>query len=209
MTLPASWPPGQSPWRPTGPDRSRAPPGSSRDLRSCAPLTASLHRGPEARSSTLALFLLAGARPDSTAGWFVLARQLSLLGRDLAHLHQLRGEVDRARELETGFAGQLRQLHEELESQSARPPADPRLTAAIEPRAQTTASARPGAPDAQQETAAARRVTDAAQDRRRPAEIIPNYRVSRGCANRGRSSGLARLAGGGVCRMQAGSWWPS
>ena len=34
------------------------------------------------RSSALALFLLAGARPDSTAGWFLLARQLSLLGRD-------------------------------------------------------------------------------------------------------------------------------
>lgn len=63
----------------------------------------------------------------------MLARQLSLLGRDLAHLHHLPGELDRARELETGFASQLSQLHTELESQSAHAPADSELTAAIEP----------------------------------------------------------------------------
>ena len=56
---------------------------------------------PRPRSSKLALYLFAGARPDSTAGWFLAARQMSLLGHDLARLHQLRGDLDRARELET------------------------------------------------------------------------------------------------------------
>ena len=83
-----------------------------------------------------------------------------MLGRDLAHLHQLRGEVDRARELETGFASQLSQLHEQLGSRSAGPPADPELTAAIEPVLKSLSSPRPGAPDAQQKTAATRRVPD-------------------------------------------------
>lgn len=123
---------------------------------------------PRARSSTLALFLLAGARPDTTAAWFVLARQLSLLGRDLAQLHQLRGEVDRARELETEFASQLRDLHEHLESQSTRPPADPQATVAIEPVLRPLPPLRQGALDAQQEAAAARRVIDATRDRRPP-----------------------------------------
>ena len=138
------------------------------DLRSCAPLTACLHRAPEhaARRSRYS-FSRARGRTAPQA-WFVLARQLSLLGRDLAHLHQLRGEVDRARELETEFASQLRDLHEHLESQSTRPPADPQATVAIEPVLRPLPPFRPGAPDAQQEAAAARRVIDATQDRRPP-----------------------------------------
>jgi hypothetical protein len=36
---------------------------------------------PRPRSSTLALYLLAGARPNSTSGWLMAARQLSLLAR--------------------------------------------------------------------------------------------------------------------------------
>ena len=120
---------------------------------------------PRARSSTLALYLLAGARPDSTAGWFLIARQLSLLGRDVARLHQRRGDLDRARELETGFANQLRELHVELESRAARPPADPDVTAAIEPLLRPLPPVRPAAGS---ETAAARRVHDVPQNRRRP-----------------------------------------
>ena len=144
---------------------------ASRQLARSAELRAA-HRAqlprPRPRRSTLALYLLAGARPDGTAGWFVLARQLSMLGHDLAHLHEVRGEVDRARELETGLDAQLRQLHETLKSQSTRPPADPDVTAAIDRVLKPLPTHHPGALDAQQEAAAARRVTDVAQDRQRP-----------------------------------------
>ena len=73
---------------------------------------------PRPRSSTLALYLLAGARPDSTSGWFLLTRQLSLLGRELAAVHRLRGEVDRAHEIEAGLVVQLDQAHRQLTSQT-------------------------------------------------------------------------------------------
>ena len=72
------------------------------------------------RSSALALFLLAGARPDSTAGWFLLARQLSLLGSDLARLHQLRGELDRAREIEAGLGAELELVRTGLAAEPRR-----------------------------------------------------------------------------------------
>jgi hypothetical protein len=77
-------------------------------------------RRPRPHSSMLALYLLAGARPDGTGGWFVLARQLLLLGRDVAELHHLRGEADRARELETSLKAQLEELHNHLQSQLDR-----------------------------------------------------------------------------------------
>ena len=86
---------------------------------------------PRPRSSRLALYLLAGARPDSTSGWLMAARQLSLLGRDLARLHQLRGELDRARELETNYATELDRVHEHLTAHTPAAPADPEVAAAF------------------------------------------------------------------------------
>ena len=82
---------------------------------------------PRPRSSRLALYLLAGGttRQHRRSG-FSLARHLSLLGHDLARLHQQRGELERARELETGFASQLDQVHQQLGSPSPRVPADQR-----------------------------------------------------------------------------------
>ena len=134
----------------------------SAELRAC-------HRKPpprpRARGSTLALYLLAGARPDRTAGWFVLGRQLSLLGRDLAQLHRLRGEVDRAHELESGLVAQLSELHDHLKSQSPRPAADPEIAAAIDTVLRPLPP--PGVLDAPQDAATARRALDATQ-RRRP-----------------------------------------
>ena len=91
-----------------------------------------------------------------------------MLGHDLAQLHQVRGETDRARELETGLDGQLRQLHETLKSQSTRPRADPDVTAAIDRVLKPLPAHHPGAPDAQHEATAARRVTDVPQDQQRP-----------------------------------------
>jgi hypothetical protein len=55
------------------------------------------------RSSLLAAYLLAGAQPDSAAGWYLLGRQMALLGSDLARLHQTRGQLQRAEELERGL----------------------------------------------------------------------------------------------------------
>jgi hypothetical protein len=122
---------------------------------------------PQPRSSRLALFLLAGGRPDSTAGWFLAARQMSLLGRELARLHQLRGDLDRARELETGYATELAQLHEHLTAHTPAAPSDPDVAAAFA-RLKPLPSLRPSAIDAPQHTPPARRMTDALQDRRRP-----------------------------------------
>jgi hypothetical protein len=124
---------------------------------------------PRPRSSRLALYLLAGARPDSTAGWFLAARQLSFLGRDLARLHQLRGDLDRARELETNYATELDQVHEHLTAQmpAAAAPADPEVAAALAPL-KPLPPLRPGAVDARQQTPAGRRITNTIQDRRRP-----------------------------------------
>ena len=123
---------------------------------------------PRPRSSTLALYLLAGARPDSTAGWFLAARQLSLLGHDLARLHQRRGDLDRARELETNYATELAQVHEHLTAQTPAAPADREVAAALARVLKPLPPIQPGVPDAQQEAAAARRVIDAGQDRHRP-----------------------------------------
>ena len=122
---------------------------------------------PRPRSSTLALYLLAGARPGSTAGWFLVARQLSLLGHDLARLHHRRGELDRARELETIYVTELDRVHEHLTAQTPAAPADPEVAAALAPL-KPLPPLRPGAIDAPQHTPAARRITDTVQDRRRP-----------------------------------------
>ena len=124
---------------------------------------------PRPRSSTLAVFLLAGARADNTAGWVLAARQLSLLGDDLARLHQRRGDLDRARELETNYATELAQVHEHLTAQTpaASAPADPEVAAALAPL-KPLPPLRPSAIDAQQHTPATRPITDTVQARHRP-----------------------------------------
>ena len=119
------------------------------------------------RSSALALFLLAGARPDSTAGWFLLARQLSLLGSDLARLHQLRGELDRAREIETGLGAELELVRTGFAAESGRgSPAEPEAAAELRPVRDPIPAPRPGAQSHDHEAEAARRLSDAT--RRRP-----------------------------------------
>jgi hypothetical protein len=124
-----------------------------------------------ARGSVIAIYLLAGARPDNTSGWFLLTRQLSFLGRELAVVHRLQGEVDRAREIEAGLVAQLDQAHHQLASQAPTVPAAPadrELATDIAELLALQPPQRPGAPDAiPQDAAAARRVTDATR-RRRP-----------------------------------------
>ncbi len=126
---------------------------------------------PRPRGSVIAVYLLAGARPDSTSGWFLLTRQLSFLGRELAMLHRLQGEVDRAREVETGLVAQIDQAHHQLASQAsadpAAAPADPERAARVAELLAMQPPLRPGAPDAIPQDVAARRVTNPSQ-RRRP-----------------------------------------
>ncbi len=124
---------------------------------------------PRPRSSKLAIYLLAGARPDSTAGWLMAARQLSFLGQDLARLHQRHGELDRARELVTNYATELAQVHEHLSAQppAASAPADPEVAAALAPL-KPLPPLRPSEIDAPHQTPATRPITDTVQDRRRP-----------------------------------------
>ena len=66
------------------------------------------------------------------------------------------------------FAGLLHQLDQELGTQSAPPATDPELTAAIERVLKPLPAHSPAAPEPHQDATAARRVIDAAQDRRRP-----------------------------------------
>jgi hypothetical protein len=121
------------------------------------------------RSSVLALYLLAGARPDNTSGWFLLTRQLSFLVRELAVLHRLHGEVDRAREIETSLVVQLDHAHHQLASQAravTAVPADPERAARIAELLASQPPQRPDAPDAIPEDVTARRVTGPTRGRR-------------------------------------------
>jgi hypothetical protein len=61
--------------------------------------------------------MLAAGRPDSALGWLLVCRELGLLAGDIGRVHRARGEVDRAREIETD-------LHDELEQIRARIDAD-------------------------------------------------------------------------------------
>jgi hypothetical protein len=122
---------------------------------------------PRPRSSMLALFLLAGARPDSTAGWFLLARQLSLLASDLARLHRLRGELDRAREIEVGVGAELELVRTGLAVEpGSGTPAEPQAAEALRHVRDPLPPPRPGVQGSDLDAAAARRLSDAT--RRRP-----------------------------------------
>ena len=74
-------------------------------------------RRPLSRASGLALFMLAAGRPDSAVGWLLVCRELGLLAGEIGRVHRARGELDRAREIETD-------LHDELDELRARIDAD-------------------------------------------------------------------------------------
>jgi len=52
-------------------------------------------------------------RPDSQVGWLIVCRELGLLAGKIGRVHRARGELDRAREIETD-------LHAELEGIRSR-----------------------------------------------------------------------------------------
>ena len=77
--------------------------------------------------------MLAAGRPDSAVGWLPVCRELGLLAGELGRVHRARGELDRAREVETD-------LHEDLERIRARLDGDP--PEAVELDAETEAAER-------------------------------------------------------------------
>jgi hypothetical protein len=87
------------------------------------------------RASGLALFMLAAGRPDSAVSWLLICRALGLLAGEIGRVHRARGELQRAREIETD-------LHGELEKIRARIDADRLEPATIELDAETAAARR-------------------------------------------------------------------
>jgi hypothetical protein len=119
-----------------------------------------------ARGSGLALFILAAGKPDGAFGWMLVARELGLLARELGRTHELHGELQRAREIETELSRELDQVRAMLESERPSPtPLDSEAAAAAEAR---QALARPPARSAEptHEAEAVRRLLDS--NRKRP-----------------------------------------
>ncbi len=90
-------------------------------------------RQPLSRASGLALFMLAAGRPDSAVGWLLVCRELGLLAGEIGRVHRARGELDRAREIETD-------LHAELEAIRTR--IDPGRPESVELDAEAEAARR-------------------------------------------------------------------
>ena len=121
------------------------------------------------RSSLLASALLAGAQPDSAAGWYLLGRQMAMLGHDLVQLHQTRGQLQRAEELEAGLRAALSTVRAET---TATPPAaiapeDRQVTTEHQRLSDATRpSSRNAASDDENDAQASRRLNDVT--RRKP-----------------------------------------
>jgi hypothetical protein len=73
-------------------------------------------RRPLSRASGLALFMLAAGGPDSAVGWLLVCRELGLLAGEIGRVHRARGEVDRAREIETDLQDELEQIRARIDA---------------------------------------------------------------------------------------------
>ena len=147
---------------------------ASRQLARSAELPAytPVPRRPLSRASGLALFMLAAGRPDSAVGWLLVCRELGLLAGEIGRVHRARGELERAREIETD-------LHAELEQIRARIDADRREPVALDAETEAAKRAReplgPAARQAPERTAdvddieAVKRLIDPTH-RRRPRQ---------------------------------------
>ena len=67
------------------------------------------------RAPGLALFMLAAGKPDSAVGWAIVAREISLLATELGRVHRVRGELDRAQQIETELGAELARIEAALE----------------------------------------------------------------------------------------------
>lgn len=73
-------------------------------------------RRPLSRASGLALFMLAAGRPDRAVGWLLVCRELGLLAGEIGRVHRARGELDRACEIETDLAEELKRIRSRIEA---------------------------------------------------------------------------------------------
>ena len=120
-----------------------------------------------ARASGLALFILAAGQPDGAFGWMLIARELGLLARELDRTHQLRGELQRAREIETELSRELEQVRAMLESDLPSPtPLDRETAAAVKAR-QALAPPPARSTEPTDEAEAVRRLLDSTRKRPR------------------------------------------
>jgi len=78
-------------------------------------------RRPLSRASGLALFMLASGRPDSAVGWLLVCRELGLLAGEIGRVHRVRGELDRAREIETDLQDELKRIRERINADRPAP----------------------------------------------------------------------------------------
>ena len=72
---------------------------------------------PPSRASGLALFMLAAGKPDTPAGWMIVAREIALLASELGRAHRARGELERARHIESELGAELAQIESALENE--------------------------------------------------------------------------------------------
>ncbi len=62
------------------------------------------------------MFMLAAGRPDSPVGWLLVCRELGLLAGEIGRVHRARGELDRAREIETDLHDELKRIRSRIEA---------------------------------------------------------------------------------------------
>ena len=72
------------------------------------------------RASGLALFMLAAGKPDSAVGWLIVSREIALLASELGRLHRVRGELERAQQIENELGAELAQIEAMLERERPR-----------------------------------------------------------------------------------------
>ncbi len=95
---------------------------AARQLARSAELPAHTPKPPKqlSHASGLALFTLAAGQPDSTVGWLIVSREITLLAGELSRAHRGRGELDRAQQIETELGAELAQIDATLERERPR-----------------------------------------------------------------------------------------
>ena len=117
-------------------------------------------RRPVSRASGLAVMMLAAGRPENPVGWMLVCRELGLLATEIGRVHRARGELDRAREIETDLRGELERVRAGLE---AGRPAAAELDAETKTARQATTSLDPSGREPSDQAAdvkAVKRLTD-------------------------------------------------
>ena len=112
--------------------------------------------------------MLAAGRPDSTVGWVLVCRELGLLTTEIGRVHRARGELDRAREIESQLYRELGQIRVLIDGEpsgwielDAEAEAARQATAPLDP---VTRAPRPSAGD-ESDVEAVRRLIDPTRGR--------------------------------------------